>query len=151
MNVVSPVLSIAVILMVLATLAVLLIVFERLAPLTAARLGLALERRRSGLRLGDVQHQQQPGLRMPYLEGGSGDTLVLVHGFAGDKDNFTRMARFLTPHYRVICPDLPGFGDASRDPGASYAIAAQVERLRAFLDVHAPGRIHLGGNSMGGY
>jgi len=42
--------------------------------------------------------------------------LVLVHGFVGDKDNFTRMARFLTPHFRVIQPDLPGFGDATAQP-----------------------------------
>eukprot|EP01034_Spumella_vulgaris_P045519 gene45519-56699_t len=91
------------------------------------------------------------GLDMPYLEGGTGETLVLVHGFAGDKDNFTRMARFLTPHYRVICPDMPGFGDAGRDPQADYGIAEQAERLRALLDQIAPGKVHLGGNSMGGF
>lgn len=131
-----------------------LIAFERVAPLLAARLGMGLERRRSGLRLRGVQVQapsQPQSFGMPYLEGGSGETLVLIHGFGGDKDNFTRMARFLTPHYRVLCPDLPGFGDASRHADADYAIAAQVERLRAYLDQVAPGRVHLGGNSMGGF
>ncbi|MBA5690387.1 alpha/beta fold hydrolase [Rugamonas apoptosis] len=88
---------------------------------------------------------------MPYLEGGRGAPLVLVHGFGGDKDNFTRIARFLTPHYRVVIPDLPGFGEATRDAAASYTIAEQVERLRAFLDQVAPGPVHLGGNSMGGF
>jgi pimeloyl-ACP methyl ester carboxylesterase len=34
------------------------------------------------------------------------------------------MARFLTPHFRVICPDLPGFGDAGRDPQAGYTMVA---------------------------
>ena len=70
---------------------------------------------------------------MPYLEGGQGEPLVLIHGFSADKDNFTRVARFLTPHYRVICPDLPGFGDATRDPSARHGIADQVTRLKAFL------------------
>lgn len=125
-----------------------LVLFDRLAPMAAARAGIALERLRAGLRL---RQASVPGFSMPYLEGGKGDTLVLVHGFAGDKDNFTRMARFLTPHYRVICPDLPGFGDAGRDPQAGYGIAEQTERLRALLDQIAPGKIHLGGNSMGGF
>lgn len=131
-----------------AILLMALVLFDRLAPLTAARFGIALERRRSGLHL---RNASVPGFTMPYLEGGTGETLVLIHGFAGDKDNFTRIARFLTPHYRVICPDLPGFGDASRDPGASYTMVEQAERLRALLDQIAPGPVHLGGNSMGGF
>lgn len=132
----------------LGVLALLLIMLDRLMPLTFARLGFALDRSLSGLRLKSVEI---PSFTLPYLEGGSGDTLVLLHGFGGDKDNFTRIARFLTPHYRVISPDLPGFGDATRDLTASYTIAEQVERLRALLDQISPGRIHLGGNSMGGF
>jgi triacylglycerol lipase len=131
-----------------AALLMAVVLFDRLAPMRAARLGIALERRRSRLRLGSAQVD---GFTVPYLEGGSGDTLVLLHGFGGDKDNFTRVARFLTPHYRVICPDLPGFGDASRDAAASYTIAEQAERLRLLLDQVAPGRVHLGGTSMGGF
>ena len=135
----------------LAVLLFALVLFDRLLPMTASRLGLGLERAVSGLRLNCAFI---PGFHMPYLEGdksGGGPVLVLVHGFGGDKDNFTRMARHLLPHYRVICPDLPGFGDATRDDEASYTIAEQVERLRLFLDQVAPGRIHLGGNSMGGF
>lgn len=131
-----------------AALLMALVLFDRLAPMAAARAGIALERLRSGLRL---RQASVPGFSMPYLEGGKGDTLVLVHGFAGDKDNFTRVARFLTPHYRVICPDLPGFGEAGRDPQAGYGMAEQAERLRALLDQIAPGKVHLGGNSMGGF
>jgi triacylglycerol lipase len=131
-----------------AALLMALVLFDRLAPMTAARAGIALERLRSGLRL---RQAGVPGFAMPYLEGGKGEPLVLLHGFAGDKDNFTRIARFLTPHYRVIAPDLPGFGDAGRDPQAGYGIAEQAERLRALLDQIAPGRVHLGGNSMGGF
>jgi triacylglycerol lipase len=131
-----------------AALLMALVLFDRLAPMAAARAGIALERLRAGLRPRQVS---VAGLDMPYLEGGTGETLVLVHGFAGDKDNFTRMARFLTPHYRVICPDMPGFGDAGRDPQAGYGIAEQAERLRALLDQIAPGKVHLGGNSMGGF
>lgn len=117
---------------------------DRLLPGPVARASLALERKRSGLALRRGS--------LPYLEGGKGsEVLLLVHGFAGDKDNFTRIARFLTPHYRVIIPDLPGFGDARRDPGARHDMAAQVENLRAFMAELGVQRFHMGGNSMGGF
>ena len=118
------------------------------APGVAARGWLALERARSRLR---VRRAAIPGSAMPYLHGGHGEALVLVHGFGGDKDNFTRIGRFLTPHFTVVAPDLPGFGDAGRDPDADYGIRAQVERLHAFLQTLGLGRVHLGGNSMGGF
>jgi pimeloyl-ACP methyl ester carboxylesterase len=90
------------------------------------------------------------GTHVVYLEGGDGEPLVLVHGFGTDKDNFTRVARWLTPHYRVIVPDLVGFGESTHLPDADYRYAAQAQRVHAF--VHALGlvRVHLGGNSMGG-
>jgi pimeloyl-ACP methyl ester carboxylesterase len=135
-------------LIVLGALALLLLAFDRLAPTTAARLGIALERRRAGLR---VRTFQSGSANMPYLEGGSGDIIVLVHGFGGDKDNFTRSARFLTGSWRVLIPDLPGFGEASRESGAGYTIADQVEHLRLFLQAIGEAPVHLGGNSMGGF
>ena len=88
---------------------------------------------------------------MPYLDGGKGEALVLIHGFAGDKDNFTRCARFLTPHYRVIIPDLPGFGDASRVEGAEHSMAMQADRVVALMRHLGIARAHIGGNSMGGF
>jgi len=121
-----------------------LALFDRLLPAHAARAGMALERKRSGL--------VRKTASLPYLEGGSGaETLVLVHGFGGDKDNFTRIAAWLTPHYRVIIPDLPGFGEARRDARDRHDMATQVENLRRFLAELGVRRFHLGGNSMGGF
>ena len=133
-----------------ALAAALLVLFlaTLLAPGAMTRLGLAAERRISGL---ETKQARVEGFDMPYLEGGSGEPLVLIHGFGGDKDNFTRIARLLTPHYRVIIPDLPGFGDASRDPAASYRMSDQVRRVHALLQQLGAGRVHLGGNSMGGF
>jgi len=51
----------------------------------------------------------------------------------------------------ITDPDLPGFGDAGRDPTASYGVADQVERLLEFLAALGLDRVHLGGNSMGGF
>jgi len=61
-----------------------------------------LQRRRSGLTRREVEI---PGrLRYVYLQGGHGDPLLLLHGFGANKDNFTQLAGYLTPHYRVIAP-----------------------------------------------
>ncbi|MES2899989.1 MAG: alpha/beta hydrolase [Pseudomonadota bacterium] len=132
----------------LAAALLLLFLATLLLPEQFTRLGLAAERRLSGL---ETRQAWVDGFDMPYLEGGKGEALVLIHGFGGDKDNFTRIARFLTPHYRVIIPDLPGFGDASRDPAASYTMSEQVARVHALLAQLGVGRAHLGGNSMGGF
>jgi pimeloyl-ACP methyl ester carboxylesterase len=118
------------------------------APAELTALGLWAERRLSGLTL---KRAHVDGFDMPYLEGGTGEVLLLIHGFGGDKDNFTRIARFLTPHYRVIIPDLPGFGEATRNPKASYTMAEQVGRIHGFITSLGITRLHLGGNSMGGF
>ena len=135
-------------LVILAAAAAALIGFTRLAPQAATRLGLALERRRLGL---SVRTGQVPGFTIPYLEGGNGEVLALIHGFGGDKDNFARVAGLLTTRFHVILPDLSGFGDATRDPTARYRIADQVERLHALFQSLGVTRLRLGGNSMGGF
>src|SRR5262245_25852423 len=97
------------------------LVVERIAPGPVARALLALDRAQSGLEatriaVGDAQ--------IAYLVGGHGEPLILVHGFGADKDNFTRVARYLTPRFRVLIPDMPGFGDSSRPEGVSYGVTA---------------------------
>ena len=89
----------------------------------------------------------------PYLEGGpaAGEPLVLLHGFGGDKDNWAMYAPKMVGKYRLIAPDLPGFGDNIRDIGRDYDMATQAARVRDFLDAMGIEKCHLGGNSMGGF
>ncbi|GAB3540291.1 alpha/beta fold hydrolase [Noviherbaspirillum agri] len=91
------------------------------------------------------------GLRYVYLEGGQGEPLMLLHGFGGNKDNFTRTARYLTPHYRVIVPDHIGFGESAHPQQADYTAAAQAQRLHTLAHALGVRAVHLGGNSMGGH
>lgn len=130
-----------------ATVTVAALVVALFTP-AAADFWLSLERRRSRLTRRSIRIS---GFDMPYLEGGRGEVLLLAHGFGGDKDNFTRIARFLVPHFRVVIPDLPGFGDATRDPTARYDISSQVDRLHCFAQALDLAPHHLGGNSMGGF
>jgi pimeloyl-ACP methyl ester carboxylesterase len=110
----------------------------------------AINAERSRSHLAREETDTAGGLHWVYLEGGSGEPLLLIHGFGADKDNWTRVSRFLTPKYHVIAPDLQGFGESSKSQTASYAIAAQVETLRAFVQKLGLKRVHLGGSSMGG-
>lgn len=108
-----------------------------------------IEQQRAGL-----SHQQLRvhDLNIHYYQGGSpnGETLVLIHGFAADKDNWLRFSRHLTDRYRVIALDLPGFGDSDR-PAGSYDVGTQTERLGDILDALGIDQAHLLGNSMGGH
>ncbi len=110
---------------------------------------LAAARRATGLRR---RSEIVDGEQWSYLIGGNraGPTLVLVHGFSADNSNWLVLAPFLTRHYRLICPDLPGFGLSERRPGADYTTDAQARRLDRFLSQLGVGAFHLGGNSMGG-
>jgi abhydrolase domain-containing protein 6 len=88
--------------------------------------------------------------RWRYLEGGEGPTLVLVHGFTGSKENWLLAAPHLRG-FRLLVPDLPGWGESDRLPGADYGIRAQAVRLAAFLDALAVEDAVLVGHSMGGH
>ena len=123
--------------------------FTTTAPERAVRAALAYERRVAGLERKEITLASGP--TYVYLEGGRGAPLVLLHGFGADKDNFARVAKYLTPHYRVIVPDLVGFGESSKPPQADYAPRAQAERLRALMRQLGVTKLHLGGNSMGGH
>lgn len=85
-----------------------------------------------------------------YLEGGKGDTALLLHGFGTDKDNWVRFSRYLTKSYHVIAPDLPGFGESSVTISESYDIESQVKRIHEFVLKVGLKKFHLAGNSMGG-
>jgi pimeloyl-ACP methyl ester carboxylesterase len=117
-------------------------------PETLLSLLLASARRSAGLHRAEVEI---PGFHIVYLEGGQGEPLVLLHGLGAEKDVWTDTARSLTGTYRVLAPDLPGFGESSKPDGAAYDVATQVQHVAAF--VHALGltRFSIGGNSMGGW
>lgn len=108
-----------------------------------------VERRLAGLSPEQITVDR---LTIHYYEGGpaDGETLLMIHGFGANRDNWLRFARHLTHRYHVIALDLPGFGDSSK-PDASYDVSSQVERVHAFAQALKIDRLHLIGNSMGGH
>jgi pimeloyl-ACP methyl ester carboxylesterase len=123
--------------------------FLYLAPEKTFKISVGIERWRSGLERKEIN---LPGeLHYVYLEGGKGEPLVLLHGFGADKENFTRVARFLTPYYRVIIPDHIGFGESSHPQDANYSAGVQAARIRTLAKALGINKLHLGGSSMGGH
>jgi pimeloyl-ACP methyl ester carboxylesterase len=97
------------------------------------------------------KHSVQVGdTKWVYYEGGQGPTLLMLHGFAASKEVWLKQMELLTPHFHVIAPDLPGWGESSRVEGASYNIDAQVARLQGFVDALNLPKVVLIGHSMGG-
>lgn len=131
-------------------------VFAAAAALTALWFSnplefLAAAGRWSRLRAGLATHSVQVGdHRWVYDERGAGDTLVLLHGFAGDRSDWYPMLPSLAWRGRLVIPDLPGWGDSARREDGDYGAAAQAARLAEFLGAIGATRVHLVGHSMGG-
>ena len=110
--------------------------------------GISAERLLSGM---DEAFVTVQGQRIAYLERqGSGETIVLLHGFGANKDNWIRFTRSLPKEYRVIAFDLPGHGDTSRDNDKVYTIDFITQGFADAADALRLDRFHLVGNSMGG-
>jgi pimeloyl-ACP methyl ester carboxylesterase len=112
-----------------------------------AKLLLALDRAAAGLRQREIQVDEH---RIVYAEGGRGETVLLLHGFGSNQGSWNRVAKTLTKTYRVIAPDLPGWGSSTRIATASYASPDQVERVHRMVQELKLERFHLVGHSMGG-
>lgn len=73
------------------------------------------------------------GVRLHYLEAGSGPPVILLHGNVVDAEDFelSGMLPSLARHYRVLAFDRPGFGYSDRPYGAMWSPTAQSDLLRA--------------------
>jgi len=107
----------------------------------------SLERWRAGLEKKSIQVEDHT---ITYLERGAGEVIVLVHGFNGDKDNWTRFARHLPDNYRLIIPDDAGFAESTFKKDGDYTIKKQAERIIKLADALNIKKFHIAGNSMGG-
>ena len=112
-------------------------------------MGVGVERSLSNL---DRKEININGYKWVYLESEgprNKPVVILLHGFAAEKDNWTRMARFLGD-YHVIAPDLPGHGESTYLQNDFYGFDQQSLRLADFIDALGLTHFHLVGNSMGG-
>ncbi len=91
------------------------------------------------------------GQEISYLEReGPGDTIILLHGFASEKDAWLRFADYLPAGTRILIPDLPGHGDSAPLADMPYAPDVVIDLLASLANALDAKRFHIAGNSMGG-
>ena len=52
------------------------------------------------------------GFRLAYERAGSGTPVVLLHGWPGDRHDWRDVVALLAGRWRVLVPDLRGFGES---------------------------------------
>ena len=84
-------------------------------------------------------------------EQNSSETIIFLHGFNGDKDNWNRFIAKLTLPYRMIAPDLPGQGNNVPAIDLNYTTTHQAHMVHEFIQaLSLASPVHLVANSMGG-
>ena len=92
------------------------------------------------------------GIRIHYTIEGDGPPVVLLHGYQLDRSFWEPQVRALRARYRVIVPDLRGFGGTPVGIVGESSMELMADDVRMLLDrigVREP--VVLGGLSMGGY
>ncbi len=79
------------------------------------------------------------------------ESVLLLHGYSADKDVWVRFSQYLTGKYNVIIPDMAGHGETGYSKSWDFSGPAQAERLKQLLDAQNIEKVHVIGNSMGGF
>jgi 2-hydroxymuconate-semialdehyde hydrolase len=96
------------------------------------------------------QEVEVDGVRLHYLDAGSGPPLLLLHGLNGSTFSFRLLMPHLTSRFRVIALDLMGFGYSERPEGRDYSLTAQARLVAGFMDALGIARASVLGHSLGG-
>lgn len=89
-------------------------------------------------------------IQLAYDDVGVGHAVVLIHGYPFNRSLWTEQTEALTSRFRVVTPDLRGFGesDSSEGPITMNRMAQDVAKLMDQLGIE---QAVIGGLSMGGY
>lgn len=88
----------------------------------------------------------------PHFRGGSGEPLVLIHGFSGTWQLWEPVLPLLTEHHDVLAPTLAGHHGASPlEDGVEVTVAALTDAVERQMDEAGFATAHVVGNSLGGW
>jgi pimeloyl-ACP methyl ester carboxylesterase len=93
------------------------------------------------------------GVKTNYLEAGAGPPVVLVHGSGPGVTayaNWRLVIPALSDRFRVIAPDMVGFGFSERPDGADYSVQTWADQVVGLLDALGLDNASIVGNSFGG-
>ncbi|MEW2483504.1 alpha/beta fold hydrolase [Mycobacterium sp. NPDC049093] len=93
------------------------------------------------------------GREIFYAEAGTGPAVVMLHGGgpgASGMSNYARNIDAVAAHFRVIVPDMPGYGRSAKGIDKSDPFGFLADMIRGLLDELGIETAHLIGNSYGG-
>jgi 2-hydroxy-6-oxonona-2,4-dienedioate hydrolase len=90
------------------------------------------------------------GLKIRMVQRGKGDPVILLHGLGGSIESWTNNLRSLSVEARVICLDLPGFGQSDK-PRTNYTISFYRDFLIKFMKRLGLTKASVIGSSLGGH
>ena len=93
------------------------------------------------------------GLKTNYLEAGQGDPVILIHGSGPGVTAYANWRFTIEPlaqKYRVLAPDIAGFGYTERKSDQEYSLDFWVRHLTEWMDAVGVKKARFIGNSFGG-
>ena len=96
-----------------------------------------------------LQHVSIHGHSVGFRRGGTGQTILLIHGLAGSSKTWDDVIPLLPPHADVIAVDLLGHGESAK-PSGDYSLGAFASGLRDFLSILGVESVTIVGHSFGG-
>ena len=89
------------------------------------------------------------GVRVQFRVRGNGEPLLLLHGWGGSSLSFMAASAKLEERFRVLAPDLPGFG-FSQTPPQAWGAADYAGVVAGLLVASGFGSVNVVGHSFGG-
>lgn len=93
------------------------------------------------------------GARINYHDIGNGEPLLLIHGSGPGVSawaNWRGVIPDLSAKYRVLAPDMAGFGYTRTDQPPTFDVERWVDQVVGLLDALCLDAVHVVGNSFGG-
>jgi pimeloyl-ACP methyl ester carboxylesterase len=93
------------------------------------------------------------GIKTNYLEAGQGDPVILIHGSGPGVTSYANwrlVLPALAENFRVLAPDMVGFGFSERPRNIQYGVQTWADQVVGLMDTLELPTAHLVGNSFGG-
>jgi len=92
------------------------------------------------------------GFRLAFDRDGRGPSVLLLHGWPGDRTDYRDVAPLVSAAADVVVPDLRGFGESDKhraDPASQYSAAAQARSIAGLITELGLGRAVIAGYDIG--
>jgi len=88
------------------------------------------------------------GIKIHYVTGGTGEPLVLIHGFGQNWYMWNRILPELSKHFTIIAPDLPGLGESDK-PDSGYDKKTLGANIHGLVKQLGYNNVNLAGHDIG--